>query len=133
MNVYNQRLQSCSSSNTALTGYTRNGKCEKLENDIGSHHVCLDINTNPNFCTSTGQDNWCSQKSQCHDSEKMCDKKDWCVCQWAFSSAVDKIGCDNLKVNCDATNINVYNDFRDNPNYKSALDCLRKKCQILDN
>ena len=130
MNVYNQPIQNCGYNNTALTGYSRNGKCEYSQNDRGSHHVCIDINVPQNFCAITNQPNWCSETSKCHDSKNNCEKKNWCVCQWAFSRAVDKVGCHNIKINCNATNINAYNDFREHSKYNSALKCLRKKCNL---
>merc|ERR1712178_387166 len=78
LNVNNTTLQHCSGRGMALTGFTRNGQCIDQagcgvslmnhslvdpceDDDAGSHHVCIDMspNTGGNFCTVTGQPNWC--------------------------------------------------------------------------
>ena len=40
----------------ALTGFTRNGQCVDLNDDAGSHHVCIDMssNTGGNFWSLGG-------------------------------------------------------------------------------
>ena len=134
MNVFNKKLENCSYGNTAVTGYARDGMCNNYNSDTGSHHVCMDISRrfkNSNFCQITKQPNWCNEKSNCHNSNyRNCNKKNWCVCEWAFSDVVDKIGCENVSVNCEATNLKTIYNFKNNPKYKQALDCLKHKCNI---
>merc|ERR1719198_423899 len=67
LNVNNTTLQHCSGRGMALTGFTRNGQCIDQDDDAGSHHVCIDMssNTGGNFCTVTGQPNWCGSQMPC--------------------------------------------------------------------
>eukprot|EP00587_Corethron_hystrix_P012010 CAMPEP_0113297920 /NCGR_PEP_ID=MMETSP0010_2-20120614/579_1 /TAXON_ID=216773 ORGANISM="Corethron hystrix, Strain 308" /NCGR_SAMPLE_ID=MMETSP0010_2 /ASSEMBLY_ACC=CAM_ASM_000155 /LENGTH=113 /DNA_ID=CAMNT_0000150885 /DNA_START=40 /DNA_END=378 /DNA_ORIENTATION=- /assembly_acc=CAM_ASM_000155 len=71
-NVFGNELQSCSQSNSnmALTGYTRSGSCVDYNDDAGSHHICIDISsTDQNFCTVTGQSDWCSSSMPCDNGD----------------------------------------------------------------
>ena len=87
-NVLGSNLQPCSTSGMALTGFTRNGKCVDRNDDAGSHHVCIDMTSTSggNFCTVTGQPNWCGESMLCNDGVGQCKIENWCVCEWAFSS-----------------------------------------------
>lgn len=68
--VTGKELQKCSMPGMALTGYTREGKCVAHDDDAGSHHVCIDMasNTGGNFCSVTGQPDWCSSKMACDNA-----------------------------------------------------------------
>jgi uncharacterized protein (DUF2237 family) len=84
-NVYGEALKDCSSAGMALTGFTREGRCVDNYHDSGSHHVCIDLSstTGGNFCAVTNQDDWCSSFMFCHeDKSKVCQVKNWCVCEW---------------------------------------------------
>merc|ERR1719240_1242408 len=62
-NVKGGALEKCSGPGMAMTGFTRDGKCVDAGNDdAGSHHICIDMasNTGGNFCSVTGQPDWCS-------------------------------------------------------------------------
>merc|ERR1711908_250454 len=89
LNVKGGALQKCSGQGMALTGFTRTGHCVDQNDDEGSHHICIDMASNKggNFCAVTGQPNWC-------------------VCQWAFASHLQRAGgCDKIQnIVCDATN-----------------------------
>lgn len=147
LNIYGEPLVPCSRNGMATTGYTRTGKCEAVASDAGSHHVCIDIsrvgrgkarataaNTCPvdggaragatNFCTLTGQPNWCDELQ---DGKP---RQNWCVCQWAFSDAVAAKGCDALIVNCGATSARALRAYAaaDNAQSRNALACLRAQC-----
>lgn len=79
-NVYGDDLQSCSSDGMALTGYTRNGHCVAINDDAGSHHVCINLSSTigGNFCEVTGQPNWCSSEKSCHNSSSgLCPVQNW--------------------------------------------------------
>ena len=56
-NVMDKGLAKCSGENEAVTGFTRTGFCDDQKGDEGSHHICIDLHTEPNFCETTKQDN----------------------------------------------------------------------------
>merc|ERR1719491_2437663 len=77
LNVYGKSLESCSENGMALTGFTRSGSCVELDEDVGSHHICLDMSsldgmhpddqttdptTSQDFCQVTGQPDWCASQ-----------------------------------------------------------------------
>ena len=72
-NVYGETLQPCSSTGSALTGYTRTGSCVDYQDDVGSHHICIELSSassnGQNFCQVTGQTNWCSSSMPCHENK----------------------------------------------------------------
>mmetsp|Transcript_50835 Transcript_50835/g.80650 ORF Transcript_50835/g.80650 Transcript_50835/m.80650 type:complete len:185 (-) Transcript_50835:219-773(-) len=130
-NVLGTALQTCSTDGTAMTGFTRDGKCQdEGDDDAGSHHVCIVMERD--FCTVTGQPNWCEEKSECMGQSGMCDIKNWCVCQWAFATYLQMAGgCDGaVDLKCEATNmaaVKAYEESTD-PSHKEALACIKKKC-----
>jgi uncharacterized protein (DUF2237 family) len=138
-NVYGNELQSCSSEGMALTGYTRTGYCVDQNDDTGSHHICIDMSsaTGGDFCTVTGQSDWCSSEMACHeDSSSNCAVQDWCVCQWAFSAYIEKAGgCDQIQdVVCEAINMESIIAYQKvayrSSAYQNALDCIVDKCSL---
>ena len=138
LNVYGEDLQSCSSASMALTGYTRNGKCTNLQDDAGSHHICINLSSTSggNFCSVTGQPNWCASDMPCHqDQQLQCPVQNWCVCQWAFASYIEKAGgCDQIKdVVCEAVNMEAVNAYRRSTEVKhmEALKCLESRCNLI--
>jgi uncharacterized protein (DUF2237 family) len=134
-------LQSCSKNGMAMTGFTRSGSCvDQGNDDAGSHHICIKMKSD--FCTVTGQSNWCEGQMACQeaghlDKSKQCDIKNWCVCQWAFASYVNQKletgSCnDVLELDCGATNmaaLKAYEDSSDD-SIKKALACLKEKCNL---
>jgi uncharacterized protein (DUF2237 family) len=138
-NVYGNKLQSCSSNGMARTGYTRTGFCVDQNDDAGSHHICIDMSsaTGGNFCTVTGQPNWCSKEMPCHEnSSSYCAVQDWCVCQWAFSSYIQKAGgCDKIQdIVCEAINMQTIRAYQkasfSSSATQDALDCIVDRCQL---
>ena len=121
----------------ALTGFTRNGHCVDRNDDAGSHHVCIDMASNKggNFCTVTGQPNWCGSEMSC-DGEpyKQCPVEHWCVCQWAFASYLQRAGgCEKIQnIVCEATNMVALNAYREqassDAHIKTALECIESRC-----
>ena len=94
-NVLGTPLKKCSGAGMALTGFTRQGECVDMNDDAGSHHICIDMasNTGGNFCSVTGQPDWCSSKMACDgDPSNECQVKHWCVCQWAFAAYIERAG-----------------------------------------
>lgn len=149
-NVYGQTLQSCSSEGMALTGYTRNGYCVDEYDDQGSHHICIDLsstsnnnnNEDDNFCTVTGQSDWCSnQDMPCHDNPDRsdCAIQNWCVCQWAFASYLQNAGgCDSIQsIVCDSINLQALLAYQtaaqqQDQKYVNALDCIVNRCGLTE-
>ena len=132
LNVYGDELALCSKPGMAMTGFTRDGHCTDLDDDAGSHHICIQMwPSKVNFCNQTGQPDWCEEEMPCHeDASKTCPIKNWCVCQWAFEAYVQKVGCDAVvDLQCEAVNkvaLDAYEE--DKEAHKDALECLRKKC-----
>ena len=132
LNVYGDELALCSKPGMAMTGFTRDGHCTDLDDDAGSHHICIQMWPGKvNFCNQTGQPDWCEEEMPCHeDASKTCPIKNWCVCQWAFEAYVQKVGCDAVvDLQCEAVNkvaLDAYEE--DTEAHKEALACLRKKC-----
>ena len=92
--------------------------------------------TGGNFCSVTGQPNWCGSSMACDGSAGVCPVQHWCVCQWAFASYLEGAGgCDKIqKVVCEATNMVALTHYRQqassSPRINSALKCLEQKCGI---
>ncbi len=146
-NVNGKDLQLCSTEGMALTGFTRDGRCIEQQDDVGSHHICIDLSsiasTGKNFCAVTGQPDWCDDKMACsEDSNEKCPVKDWCVCQWAFAAYIEKAGgCDAIQeINCDATNMEALIAYKKqtkkkkgvDQNIVNALECLKQRCKLDD-
>ncbi|KAG7342557.1 DUF2237 domain containing protein [Nitzschia inconspicua] len=142
-NVFGQPLQSCSSDGMALTGYTRTGYCVDEYDDQGSHHICIDLsstsNNGDNFCTVTGQSDWCSsQDMPCHNNNKDNYSRavqNWCVCQWAFASYIENAGgCDSIQtIVCDSINLQAilaYQQQLAQEKYANALQCIVDRCSL---
>ena len=137
-NVKGGDLEPCSTTGMALTGFTRNSKCVDRNDDAGSHHVCIDMSSTSggNFCTVTGQPNWCSESMVCNNGRGMCNVVCWCVCEWAFSSYIQKAGgCDKIaKIHCEATNMMALKHYEEQAGHSSdvklALECLKQKCAV---
>ena len=156
LNVYGKELQKCSTSGTALTGYTRTGYCVEQSDDTGSHHICINLNstTGGNFCDVTGQSNWCSSTDMpCDDNgsgtgsgngsgnnpedeaqqqSATCAIENWCVCQWAFASYIKKAGgCDQIQdIQCSAINIEALYAYQSTQGYEQAYQCLVERCNL---
>eukprot|EP00929_Paragymnodinium_shiwhaense_P029726 TRINITY_DN16983_c0_g1_i1.p2 TRINITY_DN16983_c0_g1~~TRINITY_DN16983_c0_g1_i1.p2 ORF type:complete len:181 (-),score=32.97 TRINITY_DN16983_c0_g1_i1:250-792(-) len=134
VNVLGGPLQTCSKPGTALTGFTRDGHCQDLgDDDSGSHHICIEMK--PDFCKVTGQPNWCATTMPCMDEKAgLCRIGNWCVCQWAFASYIQKAGgCDAIvDVVCEATNMAALHAYEqsDLPDVKAALRCLQERCRL---
>jgi uncharacterized protein (DUF2237 family) len=136
-NVDGDQLQPCSSDGMALTGYTRTGYCVDQNDDEGSHHICINLASadGGNFCTVTGQDDWCSSYMPCDgNSEETCPIENWCVCQWAFASYLQKAGgCDMIQgIVCESINLEAVLTYRRTSGYKydTALNCLVNRCGL---
>ena len=140
VNVKGTALQQCSQSGMAQTGYTRTGSCVDHTADDGSHHVCIDLSstTGGNFCSVTGQSNWCGGQMPCDNNlSEDCSVQNWCVCEWAFASYLSRAGgCDKIaSVVCESTNEKVVLHYQakisdGDEKAKVALMCLKEKCEL---
>ena len=137
MNVTGGALQRCSGPGMALTGFTRDGHCIDRNDEAGSHHVCIDMaslaGSGGNFCQITGQPDWCSSQMMCDGTPGSCPVQHWCVCEWAFTSYLERAGgCDKIQnIICEATNLVALTHYREqatNPRVLAALECLEKRC-----
>ena len=136
-NLYGETLKPCSRPGMAMTGFTRDGECRHHDGGSGRHNVCIDISstTGGNFCTVTGQPNWCEEDMPCHgESSGKCGIENWCVCEWAFASYIENAGgCDKIAdVVCESTNAVVLDHYKNSkePHVQRALECLEEKCQL---
>ena len=138
-NVEGGVLQMCSGDGMALTGFTRTGQCVDQDDDAGSHHVCINMQSaaGGNFCEVTNQPNWCDTQMSCTaGSSALCPVEHWCVCQWAFAAYLEKAGgCDQIQeVVCEATNMLAVTHYREQAEQQAsiqrALECLESRCNI---
>jgi uncharacterized protein (DUF2237 family) len=132
-NIMGGKLEDCSQPGTAMTGFTRDGRCADVgPADAGAHHVCIKMKSD--FCTVTGQPNWCTTREfPCMGQRGVCKIGNWCVCQWAFSRYLQKAGgCDaaSIDVKCDAINMATYEAYSKSNlhEHKVALECIKKRC-----
>ena len=59
--------------------------------------------------------------------------KNWCVCQWAFATYLEKAGgCDHIQeIDCKATNNEAILAYEANEEkYGDALACLKERCKL---
>jgi len=109
-----------------------------------THRVCAKLVDNPTSCSElswngngasfwdiTGQQRW-------NWKDKICSAPNpgdsWCICMWATANLIKEVGCDNVHINCPATDVShVMSSYNDGGwNLKEAKDCLQRKC-ILQN
>merc|ERR1719499_49520 len=153
VNVYGRPLAECSLPGMAITGYTRTGYCNLHQGDSGSHNVCIDISNvanGENFCSITGQPDWCSETDRCDSIPGRfdCPRQNWCICQWAFASLISARGCEAVSkesINCEATSGQTIMAYRDQmalgglnggqiseTSSAKALACLQSLCDLSD-
>lgn len=62
-----------------------------------------------------------------------CPIQNWCVCQWAFASYLEKAGgCDAIQdIQCDAINMKAVEAYKKNAyQYGDALACIVERCSL---
>ena len=54
----------------------------------------------------------------------------WCICMWATANLIKEVGCENVHIRCDATDVDyVLSNYHDGGHDLSvAHDCLRQLC-----
>merc|ERR1712224_1064922 len=102
-----------------------------------THRVCaqlLDSSGQPmewgsgNFWQITGQTAWQ------WDSEIRANNGDsWCICMWATARLIGNVGCENVHLHCDSTDVSyVMKAYADGGvDLTPAKECLAKKCPAL--
>eukprot|EP00930_Biecheleria_cincta_P083515 TRINITY_DN7307_c0_g1_i3.p1 TRINITY_DN7307_c0_g1~~TRINITY_DN7307_c0_g1_i3.p1 ORF type:complete len:190 (-),score=25.80 TRINITY_DN7307_c0_g1_i3:420-989(-) len=92
-------LLPCTSDNdTSVAGWTRSGSCDWDASDSGYHEVCVTM-SDKFLQDSASQDN--------NDLSGVVQPGGhWCICAWAFASAVerDPQNIEGLQLVCDSTN-----------------------------
>jgi uncharacterized protein (DUF2237 family) len=104
-NLLGGKLKSCTTKNDRMnTGWTRSGSCNWDANDGGYHEVCVEM-TQEFLDISANVDG--------NDLSRVVSKGGhWCICAWAFASAVARSKPKDLaagkpegiKLECEATN-----------------------------
>ena len=54
----------------------------------------------------------------------------WCICMWATESLIAKVGCDNVHINCAATDVPYILRSEEDGGWDlaKARECIEKKC-----
>ena len=85
-NVYGEPIEICSKQ--TMTGYLRNGSCETLDDDIGSHTVCAKVtNEFLEYSKNKGNDLITPRPELDFPGLKEGDK--WCVCAMRWLEALN--------------------------------------------
>lgn len=89
-----------------LTGVDRSGYCHWDADDGGFHEVCVEMTDKFLVDSATVDKNDLSKVVQAGD--------DWCICAWAFASAVsrDPEKAEGLKLKCSSTNSKLRNVYQ---------------------
>merc|ERR1712178_673585 len=104
-------------------------------NHDGTHRVCARLKSasgskmmwgDGDFWQITGQPDWSSQVG----SDKRNPGGDWCICMWATARLISQVGCENVHIDCSATDISyVMSKYTDGgTDLAPAKQCLQKKC-----
>ena len=98
VNLFGKSLEPCTQGDETITGWTRSGSCTWEASDVGFHQVCAKMSKA--FLKS-------SAKYDRNDlSSVVQDGGHWCICAWAWASAVsrDPQTFEGLELDCERTN-----------------------------
>lgn len=105
-NLMGGALQSCTQDNDGTTtGWTRTGSCVWDPSDAGYHQVCVTMSNT--FLDSSAE----------YDSNDLSsvvqEGGHWCICAWAWASAVsrDPVNYEGIELDCDRTNARLRNVY----------------------
>ena len=85
-NVYGEPIEICSKQ--TMTGYLRNGSCETLDDDLGSHTVCAKVTSEfLEYSRNKGNDLITPRPELDFPGLKEGDK--WCVCAMRWLEALN--------------------------------------------
>ncbi|XP_063685543.1 uncharacterized protein LOC134819509 isoform X2 [Bolinopsis microptera] len=79
------------------------------------------------FWQITGQQKWNWKTNICNPPNP---GDSWCICMWATESLIAKVGCDNVHINCEATDIPyLLRSVSDGGwDLSTSRECIKKKC-----
>jgi len=102
--------------------------CARLVDN--SNGQCKELAWNDNqqsFWQITGQQRWNWKRYICNPPNP---GDSWCICMWATASLIRKVGCDNVHINCAATDVPyLMGSARDGGwDLTKARECVEKKC-----
>jgi len=97
-----------------------NGQCNELSWGAGS------------FWEITHQERWNWKDRICAAPNP---GDSWCICLWATANLISEVGCENVHIDCAATDVNYvksrYYDYR--WSLSGAKECIEQKCELLPN
>merc|ERR1711990_1006310 len=106
-----------------------------------THRVCARLVEDAASCTAlswgalgrtfwqlTGQQEWEWSSRICRAPNP---GNSWCICMWATASLIAQVGCENVHIDCAATDVNwVKRGYREGGwDLQEAKECLDTKCQ----
>jgi len=108
-------------------------------NHDSTHRVCAQLlgsDGSPLAWGSSGQNFWqiTGQEAFQWDSEIRANNGDsWCICMWATARLIGNVGCENVHLHCDSTDVSyVMKAYADGGvDLTPAKECLAKKCPAL--
>ena len=124
-------LINCQVSMKKCGGDTRgDGKC----NHDPTHRVCARIgDPDTTFWGFTHQQSWCGTAYPWDDPTNIrCpqDNPTWCICKWATQRWIEGEKCENVEIDCEATDVcdlkTSYSDFK--VKLDDAKNCIKSKC-----
>merc|ERR1711924_4486 len=79
-----------------------------------------------NFWQLTNQPDWSSQVG----SDSGNPGGGWCICMWATASLIRQVGCDNVHLDCDSSDVSyVMKSYSDGGvALAPAKECIQRKC-----
>ena len=100
-----------------------------------THRVCAKLKSNSgskvlwggqDFWHLTHQPDWSSQVG----ADPSNPGGGWCICMWATASLIEKVGCENVHLHCDATDVDyVLSSYHDGGQpLHAAHQCIKEKC-----
>jgi len=102
--------------------------CAKLVDN--SNGQCKELAWNEDqqsFWQITRQERWNWKSRICYGPNP---GDSWCICMWATENLIRKVGCDNVHINCAATDVPyLLRSERDGGwDLKIARECIQRKC-----
>merc|ERR1712127_536491 len=106
-----------------------------------THRVCAKLVEDAESCTALswdalGQSFWdLTRQQRWNWSSRICSAPNpgdsWCICMWATASLIRQVGCENVHIDCAATDVNwVQSSYRDGGwDLQEAKACLDSKCE----
>merc|ERR1712122_401836 len=92
-----------------------------------THRVCAKLISDVETC----QQRWNWKRSVCGGPNP---GDSWCICMWATANIVAEVGCDNVQINCSATDVDyvLRSRYDGGWNLGNFKTCLRRKCMKLE-